>query len=131
MMVTMNCFIIWRMVLRVPFRVIIQVGLFFKNIKCQVVYYFSYSLLIFYFLGISNRCNNENTDNNRRVKRSRLGLVGNYIGFINVGSSFNNRTRITWYYKRNTTNILNYSVFLKSVKSDLIDILKSTALPVA
>jgi len=50
---------------------------------------------LIYSLGISNRCNNENTDNNRRVKRARLDLVGNYVGFINIGSSFNNR--ITWY----------------------------------
>lgn len=77
---------------------------------------------------MSNECNNENTENNRRVKRARLDLVGNAVGFINVGSSFNNR--ITWYYKRNATNILNYSVFLNSVKSELIHILKSTALPI-
>ncbi|XP_025407215.1 uncharacterized protein LOC112681169 [Sipha flava] len=78
--------------------------------------------------GLSNYGTNQNTTYNRRNKRARLDLVGKAVEFVNVGSSFNNY--ITWYYKKNTNNIINHSVFLDSIKSELLELLKSLSLPI-
>ncbi|XP_025414830.1 uncharacterized protein LOC112686656 isoform X2 [Sipha flava] len=76
--------------------------------------------------GLEN-CKRGNSKDIGQIKRARLNLVGNATGFVNVGSSFNNI--ITWYYKKNLENIFNHSIFLSSIKSELIEILKSSSKP--
>jgi hypothetical protein len=82
--------------------------------------------LFFLSVGLEN-CKRGNSKDVDQIKRARLNLVGNVTGFINVGSSFNNI--ITWYYKKNLENIFNHSIFVNSIKSELIEILKSSSKP--
>ncbi|XP_060868899.1 uncharacterized protein LOC132943807 isoform X2 [Metopolophium dirhodum] len=70
------------------------------------------------------RVSSANTKSAVRAKKLRLNLVKS-PGFTQISTSSNNT--ITWYYVKNTGNIQNYIYFLDSIKSELINLLKSIA----
>jgi len=58
------------------------------------------------------------------AKKARLNLVQS-SGFVEIPSSSNRI--VTWFYVKNTSNIENYVYFLDSIKSKLVNLLKSIA----
>lgn len=64
----------------------------------------------------------------KKQKKARMDLVGNDIGFIEIGTSANNI--ITYYYKKNTQHFFNYIDFLNSIKFELISLLTTRELPI-
>ncbi|XP_060870596.1 uncharacterized protein LOC132945009 [Metopolophium dirhodum] len=68
------------------------------------------------------RVSSANTTSAVRLKKLRLNLVKS-SGFTQISTSSNHT--ITWYYVKNTNNIQNYIYFLDSIKSELINLLKS------
>ncbi|XP_060879157.1 uncharacterized protein LOC132951356 [Metopolophium dirhodum] len=70
------------------------------------------------------RVSSANTKSAVRAKKLRLNLVKS-PGFTQISTSSNNT--ITWYYVKNTGNIQNYIYFIDSIKSELINLLKSIA----
>ncbi|XP_029342228.1 uncharacterized protein LOC115033569 [Acyrthosiphon pisum] len=70
------------------------------------------------------RVSSANTKSAVRAKKIRLNSVKS-SGFTLLSTSSNNT--ISWYYVKNTNNIQNYIYFLDSIKSELVNLLKSIA----
>jgi len=64
----------------------------------------------------------ENTTSAAKVKKLRLKHI-NSIGFVEIQSS--HKRGVVWYYAKNLENFQNYSDFLNSIKSNLIQLLNS------
>jgi len=55
-------------------------------------------------------------------KKARM-LIVNSPGFVEISSSANRK--IVWYFAKNTSGIRNYVDFLRSLKPELINLLKT------
>ncbi|CAH1722581.1 unnamed protein product [Aphis gossypii] len=66
----------------------------------------------------------ENSNEAANAKKARLLLVQS-PGFIEISSSASRK--VVWYYVKNFENIQNYIEFFNSIKSELVELLKSQA----
>ncbi|KAF0691817.1 Uncharacterized protein FWK35_00032340, partial [Aphis craccivora] len=68
------------------------------------------------------RISTANSTSAVKAKKSRMNLVQS-PGFIEISSSANRK--IMWYYSKNTDNVQNYYTFLQSLKTSLVQLLKT------
>ncbi|KAL4118889.1 hypothetical protein QTP88_011771 [Uroleucon formosanum] len=68
------------------------------------------------------RISTANTVSAAKAKKARMNLVQS-PGFIEISSSANRK--IVWYYNKNTDNVQNYHTFLQSLKTNLVQLLKT------
>jgi len=98
--------------------------LLYLAVPIHKLFTFNLTYLLFIISVIAIKRTHE--DNVVKVKRTRLNLIGYVKRFIKIGTSFNKI--ITWYYRKNIENTLNYKTFLNTVPLKIIKILISAQL---
>jgi hypothetical protein len=59
-------------------------------------------------------------------KKNRMASVNARCGFVEIDSSF--RRSVVWYYAKNVNNCTDYNVFLRSIRTELVTLLRETVL---